>query len=400
MAAASKRLTARGVDTIKTPGRHADGGNLYLNVTASGAKSWVFMYVIAGRQREMGLGPARDVSLVEARDLASQHRRSIRAGQDPLELRKASAPKPTFSVFAEEHIKTMEAGWRNPKHRAQWRSTLKTYAATLKDAPVDQVTTADVLAVLKPIWSTKPETASRVRGRIEAVLDAAKAASLRTGDNPAAWRGHLDNLLPARARLSRGHHAAMPIDDTPAFLAELRQAKGVSPRALEFTILTAARSGEAIGARWAELDLERRVWTVPAERMKSGREHRVPLTDRAAEILEEMAMLRVSVYVFPGSKRDAPLSIMALAMVLRRLDRGEVTAHGFRSTFRDWASERTSAPHEVCEAALAHTIGDKTEAAYRRGDLFEKRRQLMSAWASFLDPPSASVVRLPARQSA
>ena len=385
MAGRAKPLNARQVETLKAPGRHADGGNLYLNVTTTGAKSWVFMWTRDGRQREMGLGPARDVSLVEARDLAAKHRRTIRDGGDPLDLRKTEVAKPTFGVYAEEHIKSMEAGWRNPKHRAQWRSTLKTYAATLKDAPVDQVTTADVLAVLKPIWSTKSETASRVRGRIEAVLDAAKAAGLRTGDNPAAWRGHLDNLLPARARLSRGHHAAMLIDDTPVFLAELRQAKGVSPRALEFTILTAARSGEAIGARWAELDLERRVWTVPAERMKGGREHRVPLTDRAAEILEEMAALRVSAYVFPGSKQDAPLSIMALAMVLRRLDRGEVTAHGFRSTFRDWASERTSAPHEVCEAALAHAIGDKTEAAYRRGDLFEKRRTLMTAWSDFLN---------------
>lgn len=284
--AAAKRLTARQVETIKTPGRHADGGNLYLNVTATGARSWIFLWSRAGRQREMGLGPARDVTLAEARDLASQHRRAILAGHDPLELRKASAPKPTFGIYAEKHIASMEAGWSNPKHRAQWRSTLATYAAQLKVMPVDTVATADVLAVLKPIWATKPETASRVRGGIEAVLDAAKAAGLRTGDNPAAWRGHLDNLLPARSRLSRGHHAAMPIDDTPAFLAKLREAEGMSARALEFTILTAARSGEALGARWDEIDLERRIWTLPAERMKGGREHRVPLVDRAVEILQ------------------------------------------------------------------------------------------------------------------
>ena len=395
-----KPLNARQVETLKAPGRHADGGNLYLNVTTTGAKSWVFMWTREGRQREMGLGPARDVSLVEARDLAAKHRRTIRDGGDPLELRKTEVAKPTFGVYAEEHIKRMEAGWRNPKHRAQWRSTLKTYAAALKDMPIDQVATADVLGVLKPIWSTKPETASRVRGRIEAVLDAAKAAGLRTGDNPAAWRGHLDNLLPKRASLSRGHHAAMPIDETPGFLAKLREAKGVSPRALEFTILTAARSGEVLGARWIEIDVERRLWTVPPERMKGGREHRVPLTDRAVAILAEMATIRLGDFVFPGSKLDAPLSNMALAMTLRRLDRAEVTAHGFRSTFRDWASERTSTPHEVCEMALAHAVADKTEAAYRRGDLFDKRRALMTAWASFLDPPQGSVVPLPTRQSA
>lgn len=387
MTAAAKRLTARSVDTIKTPGRHSDGGNLYLNVTASGARSWVFLYVVKGRQREMGLGPTRDVSLVEARDLASQHRRSIRAGIDPLDERRTVAAKPTFGSFTEQHIAGMEGGWRNPKHRAQWRNTLATYAVGLRDRPVDQVSTADVLAVLKPIWLTKPETASRVRGRIQAILDAAKAAGLRSGDNPAAWRGHLDNLLPKRSRLSRGHHAAMGIDATPGFLVELRQAEGVSPRALEFTILTVARSGESLGARWSEVDLERRVWTVPAIRMKGGVEHRVPLSDRVVEILEGMAALRCSEFVFSGSKRDAPLSNMALAMTLRRLG-ADVTAHGFRSTFRDWASERTSFPHEVCEAALAHAIGNKTEAAYRRGDLFEKRRLLMAAWATFVTVPA------------
>ena len=383
--ARAKSLTARQVETIKAPGRHADGGNLYLNVTASGARSWVFMYVRGGRQREMGLGPARDVTLAEARDVALQHRRTIRSGFDPLEIRKAQVDKPSFGTFAEDHIAAMETGWRNPKHRAQWRSTLKTYAASLRDLPVDRLETADVLACLTPIWSKKPETAARVRGRIEAVLDAAKAKGFRSGDNPAAWRGHLDNLLPKRSSLSRGHHAAMPIDDMPAFIAELRQAKGVSPRALEFTIMTAARSGEVLGARWFEIDIERRLWSVPAERMKGGREHRVPLTERAVAILEEMAASLLGDFVFPGSKLDAPLSNMALAMTLRRLDRAEVTAHGFRSTFRDWASERTSTPHEVCEMALAHAVADKTEAAYRRGDLFEKRRALMTAWANFLD---------------
>ena len=392
--ARAKSLTARQVETIKAPGRHADGGNLYLNVTTSGARSWVFMYTRSGRQREMGLGPARDVSLAEARDIALQHRRTIRSGFDPLEIRKAQVDKPSFGTFAENHIAAMEAGWRNPKHRAQWRSTLKTHAAGLRDLPVDRIETADVLACLTPIWSKKPETAARVRGRIEAVLDAAKAKGFRSGDNPAAWRGHLDNLLPKRSSLSRGHHAAMPINDMPAFIAELRQAKGVSPRALEFTILTAARSGEVLGARWPEIDIERKLWTVPAARMKGGREHRVPLSDPAKAILEELAATRNGEFVFPGSKRDTALSNMSLAMTLRRLGRGEVTAHGFRSTFRDWASERTSTPHEVCEMALAHAVADKTEAAYRRGDLFQKRRALMDAWACFLDPQEGSGARM------
>ena len=257
-----------------------------------------------------------------------------------------------------------------------------------------------MLGVLKPIWFTKPETASRVRGRIEAVLAAAKSVGLRSGDNPAAWRGHLSNLLLPRAKTSRGHHAALPIDEAPAFIAKLRGTAGVSARALEYTILTAARSGEVLGARWSEIDRERRLWTIPADRMKGGQEHRVPLADAAAGLLDGMAAVRCSDFVFPGSKHDAPLSNMALAMVLRRLGAGDVTAHGFRSTFRDWASERTSAPHEVCEAALAHMIGNKTEAAYRRGDLLEKRRQFMAAWSIFLNPPSGSVVALPARRAA
>lgn len=382
--ARAKPLTARQVDTTKTPGRHADGGNLYLVVSQTGARSWTFMWSRDGKTREMGLGPARDVSLAEARDLASQHRRAIRAGINPLEARKIEVAKPTFNAFADMFIAQMEAGWRNEKHRAQWRSTLAAYADSLNNLPVDQVATADVLAVLKPIWATKPETASRVRGRIESVLDAAKAAGHRTGDNPAAWRGHLDQLLPKRSKLARGRHAAMTIDEAPAFMVELRDANGISARALEFTVLAAARSGEVFGARWPEMDLQGKVWTIPAVRMKGGREHRVPLCERAIAILTEMEKVRVSEFVFPGMKHDAGLSPMSLRVVLGRLGRSEVTVHGFRSVFRDWASERTNASHEVCEMALAHAIPSKTEAAYRRGDLFEKRRDLMEAWANFL----------------
>ena len=339
----------------------------------------------------MGLGPARDVSLAKARDLAGQYRQSLRDGIDPLRARKAAVVAPSFGKYAEDLIASMESAWRNEKHRAQWRSTLTTYAAPLRNISVDKVTTEDVLGVLKPIWTSKPETAARVRGRIETVLNAAKSRGFRSGDNPAAWTGHLKNLLPGRTKLSRGHHAAMAIDDTPAFMALLRKASGSSPRALEFTILTAARSGETLGAAWTEIDVKRRIWIIPPSRMKAGIEHRVPLVDRTLEILEEMRTAQRSEFIFPGAKRRRPLSNMALDMTLRRLG-ANVTTHGFRSTFRDWASERTSFPPDVAEMALAHTVRDKTEAAYRRGDLFEKRVSLMKAWCLYLSQESSGNV--------
>ncbi len=391
MAVQHRRLNARTVETIKAAGRHADGGNLYLNVTTTGARSWVFMWMRDGRQREMGLGPAWDVSLAKAREIAAQHRQTLRDGFDPLDARKAQQAKPTFGAFAEELIATMESQWRNEKHRAQWRSTLATYAAPISAKPVDRITTEDVLTILKPLWTTKQETASRVRGRIETVLNAAKARGYREGDNPAAWTGHLSNLLPKRTKASRGHHAALPIDDALAFMTKLRGLTSTSARALEFVILTATRSGETLGARWSEFDLERATWTIPAERMKAGVEHRVPLGDRAAAILTEMQARRVGDFVFPGGKLGAGLSDMALTMVHRGLG-FDITTHGFRSTFRDWASERTGFPPDVCEMALAHTVSNKVEAAYRRGDLFEKRRQLMAAWAAFCDVPTGETV--------
>ena len=391
MAVQHKRLNARTVETIKTPGRHADGGNLYLNVTATGARSWVFMYTLGGRQREMGLGPAWDVPLAKAREIAGQHRQTLREGIDPLDARKAIIAKPLFGAFAEELIAAKESGWRNEKHRAQWRSTLATYAAPISAKPVDQITTEDVLAILKPMWTLKPETASRVRGRIETVLDAAKSKGLRTGDNPAAWTGHLKHLLPAPAKLSRGRHAALDIDAAPGFVAKLRKLDSMSARALEFVMLTATRTGEALGARWDEIDLSRAIWIIPAKRMKAGVEHRVPLSDRALEILTQRFARRSGDYVFPGAKAGTTLSNTAMLMLLRRLS-VEVTVHGFRSTFRDWASERTSFPPDVAEMALAHTIDNKAEAAYRRGDLFEKRRLLMAAWANFCEMPAGAKV--------
>lgn len=367
----------------------------------------------------MGLGSAVEISLAEARRRAETARRLVADGVDPLAQRQAEEierRKPTFGEMADRHIEAMEPGWRNPKHRAQWRMTLgrvrdaddnltrSGYAVELRDIPVDEVSTENVLAVLKPIWSTKPETASRVRGRIEAVLDAAKAAGFRSGENPAAWRGHLALLLPKPKKLARGHHSAMAYVDVPAFVDTLRNASGVGVLALEFLILTAARSGEVRGARWTEIDLDKWLWTVPADRMKAGRVHRVPLTDRAVEILNTAALLRrqkdgADALVFPGQTHDKPLSDMSLTAAMRRHGAGEFTPHGFRSAFRDWAGDATSHPREVAEAALAHTL-QGVEAAYRRGDALEKRRALMKEWAAFIEPKAANVVSMAARPRA
>ena len=387
MARAVKRLSARTVATATKPGRHADGDGLYLVVDASGAKRWLFLFRWQTKLKEMGLGGLSTVSLAEARELAADARRILKGSQNPIEHRRAARAEPeavvTFGAFADQVVADLSHGFRNEKHRAQWTSTLNTYAGALRPMPVDAIGTTEVLAALTPIWRTKAETASRVRGRIERVLDAAKAKGLRTGENPARWRGHLDKLLPARHRLTRGHHAAMPFADVPAFIVELRTREAVAAMALEFTILNASRSGEVFGARWTEIDRTARVWTIPAERMKAGLEHRVPLTDRALAILDRAETIRTSEYVFPGQKRGRPLSIMAMEMQLRRM-KAPVTVHGFRSSFRDWAGERTSFPRDVAEMALAHVVGDATERAYRRGDALEKRRSLMQAWSAFV----------------
>lgn len=388
MALALNKLSARGVTAITNPGRHGDGGGLYLVVDKSGAKRWVFLYRRDGTLREMGLGGLKSVTLARARELAGEARANLQVGVDPIAA-KNSAPVavPTFGEEADDFIEAMKPEFRNAKHIDQWKMTLRDYAAPLRSKRVDQIATADVLEVLKPIWLTKPETAARLRGRIERVLDAAKAKGHRSGENPALWRGHLDKLLPKRRKLSRGHHAAMPYEDVPAFVAELRQRDAMAAQALEFTILTAARSGETFGATWKEIDLEAALWTVPKERMKAGREHRVPLTPRAVEILTELSELSTgpNAYVFPGQKEGRPLSVMAMDMILRRM-KVNFTVHGFRSSFRDWAGEETAFPREVAEAALAHVVGDQTERAYRRGDALEKRRKLMDAWANYCEP--------------
>jgi integrase len=305
-------------------------------------------------------------------------------GRNPItERRSAQASQITFGNFADSLIEEIGPGFSNAKHRAQWRMTLTVYAAALRDISLDAITTQDVLQVLRPLWTTRSETASRLRGRIERVLDAAKARGLRDGDNPARWRGHLVTLLPKRQKLARGHHAAMPYRDVPRFLHRLRASESVSGLALEFLILSASRTGEVLGAEWSEIDRDARIWTVPGHRMKAGREHRVPLSERMTEVLTEIEEVRAGRFVFPGQKADRPLSIMALTMVLRRMKLSDVTVHGFRSSFRDWVSEETDFSREVAESALAHIVGDATERAYRRGDALEQRRKLMQAWANY-----------------
>ena len=387
-------LTARKVQTAKA-GKYSDGGNLYLVVSPSGSRKWVLRFTWRGRAKEMGLGSAGVVSLADAREGAAAARRKLAQGLNPIDDRKRDDGIPTFGEMADSVLEALSAGFRNEKHKAQWKNTLATYAASLRSKPVDTVGTDDVLAALKPIWTEKAETASRLRGRIEKVLDAAKAKGFREGENPARWRGHLDHLLPRPSKLSRGHHAAMPYEEVAGFIAELRKHEAPAALALEFCILTAARSGEVLGARWSEIDMEKKVWTVPANRMKAGREHRVPLSGRAISILRRLAKLNTGEFVFPGQKPKKPLSNMAMEMVLRRMKIEEATVHGFRSSFRDWAGNVTNFPREVTETALAHVIGDKAEQAYRRGDALDKRRKLMDAWAAYCEQgTTAKVVSL------
>jgi integrase len=379
------------------PGRYSDGGKLYLLVRPDQSAFWVFRYTAAGRLREMGLGPARGthaVPLAKARKRAFGLFEQVAEGLDPLaeriakvEAEKAEAQAVdrraiTFRDVAEDYLAANAAGWSNPKHKAQWGSTLATYAYPLIGAvPVAEVSTEHVLTVLRPIWHQKAETAVRLRGRIESILTAATVQKLRSGENPARWRGHLAELLPARSKVAPvEHHAALPFAELPTFFLRLQAADGLGARALELAILTAARTGEVLGATWAEIDLDKALWTIPAARMKAGREHRIPLSAPAAALLRKLATLREGEHVFAGQRAGKPLSNMALLMALRRMKRPDLTAHGFRSTFRDWAAETTAFPSEVVEMALAHSVGDKVEAAYRRGDLFEKRRELMTDW--------------------
>jgi integrase len=384
------KLSARAVETLAKPGRHSDGGGLYLSISGEGRRRWVFLYMRRGKQREAGLGSAAKggESLKAAREKAAEGRALLKAGRDPLAEWSTPDAKeaPTFGEAADDFHEAHAGGWRSAKHKLQWRTTLTRYCEPIRETPVDAIDTEAVLSVLKPLWTRVPETASRLRGRIEAVLDAARARGHigHNEANPARWRGHLDKLLPKRAKLTRGHHAAMPYADVPGFVASLRERPAIAARALEFCILTAARSGEALAARWDELDMAGQVWTVPAARTKAAREHRVPLSERAVAILREMEAARAGDYVFPGQRRGRPLSRMGFEMLLRRIQ-SPYTTHGFRSSFRDWTGNETHFPRELAEHALAHVIGDRAEQAYRRSDALVRRRELMDAWAAFCE---------------
>jgi integrase len=393
MAQNINRLSTLKVKAETKRGFHADGGGLYLQISKFNTKSWVFRFTLNKKSREMGLGPLHTVSLAEAREEALNCRRLLREGIDPIEQRKlirgqtqAEAVKVmTFKACAEKYISAHSAGWKNVKHASQWTNTLTTYAyPVFGNLPVQAVDIGLVMKVLEPIWFTKTETAGRVRGRVEAILDWATVRKYREGENPARWKGHLDTLLPARSKVQKvKHHAALPYDDIGSFLADLRQQEGISARGLEFLILTAARTGEAIKATWDEIDFDKAVWVIPAERMKADKEHRVPLSPAALQVLAGLKENALNDFVFPGMRNNTSLSNMAFLQLLKRMERPDLTAHGFRSTFRDWAAERTAYPQEVAEMALAHTVADKVEAAYRRGDMLEKRVQIMADWATF-----------------
>jgi integrase len=396
-------LTAIEVTKAKTPGMYADGGNLYLRIGPTGAKSWIFRYQRDGRRHDMGLGPVSLYPLAELRDKVIDLRRGLRDGIDPIDQQRAAKAEAkvievihTFATVAEDYIAQFSPTWSNAKHAGQWRATLATYISpVIGKTPIGEVDTSAVLEVLNPIWLTKPETASRCRGRIEAIINFARSKKLCQGENPAQWKGHLENLLPKRSAVASArvqHHAALPYTEIVPFMTQLRSRGGVAAAALEFAILTCARTGEVLGAKWTEVDLERRIWIIPAERMKGRREHRAPLADAALAVLECMQNDRRGDYIFPGQSPGKPLSNMALLMLLRKMGRGDLTAHGFRSTARDWMAESTNFPSEVCEFALAHVVGDKVEAAYRRGDLFDKRRALAEAWAAACDAPQNSDV--------
>jgi len=403
-------LNALAVSRLSKPGFHAVGTvpGLLMQVTSTGAKTWVLRVMVGTRRRHIGLGGYPETTLAMVHEKARQARGEIADGIDPIERRKAArsallaaqAKEMTFEQCAAAFIEAKESEWSNAKHGQQWRNTLATYAfPTMGRLLVRDVALPHVLAVLEPIWTTKTETATRLRGRIESVLDWATTRQYRDGLNPARWQGHLDTLLPVPGKVAKvEHHPAVAVGDAGAFMARLRQQAGTGARALEFAILTAARSGEVRGATWAEIDLAGALWVIPAERMKAGREHRVPLSDRAIHILKALPRIEGNDLVF-SAPRGGQLSDMTLTAVMRRMDVAAVP-HGFRSTFRDWASERTNYPRDVAEMALAHAIGDKVEAAYRRGDLFEKRRRMMAAWAAFLDKVEQGGEVVPINQAA
>lgn len=402
MTRTAERLSARAAKTAlaaKKPRMLADGKGLYLRVGPSGSKSWIFRYQADGRRHDLGLGPYPDISLADARERATAQRKLRLNGEDPLTTRRAgrrrtrleAAKALTFREAAEQYVRSHQAGWRNATHAAQWPASLSNYVyPVIGDLAVAAIDTGLVLKVLEPIWTEKSETASRVRGRIESVLDWATAREYRQGENPARWRGHMENLLPKAAKVKRvEHHAALPYSEIGEFMVELRQHGGSTALALEFAILTAARTGEVVGARWEEIDFAERLWTIPASRIKASREHRVPLSDAALAVLDRMQQVRKGDFVFPGRDSGSSVNSAGLFHTLRRLW-PDITVHGFRSTFRDWAAERTAYPAEVAEMALAHSVGSAVEQAYRRSDLFDRRRRLMDDWARYCAAPATT----------
>jgi integrase len=384
------RLTAVKVDKLKKPGMHSDGGGLYLRVSDAGTKSWIFRFTQAGRLRDMGLGSVNDVTLAAARRRAAEYRELRTEGVDPISYRRASVARQlasdakslTFKECAARYIQSHESGW-SARHTQDWNHSLQAHAyPVLGDLPVRLIEVAHVMQVLGPMWKDKTVTAGRVRGRIEAILDWAKVSGFRDGENPARWRGHLDHLLPAARRVRAvEHHVALPYQQVGAFMARLRENMSMAARCLEFTILTAARRGEARFATWDEIDFEAKTWTVPAARMKSGREHRVPLSKPALALLKDLWAIRRGETIFHGM-RSGPVAGITVLMLAKQIG-GAITIHGMRSAFRDWAAEQTNFPREVAEMALAHAVGDAVERAYARTDLFERRRKLMEAWAAY-----------------
>lgn len=384
MARAANRLTAIQISRIKNKGRYADGGGLYLRVSPTLNKSWVFRWVRSGSENEMGLGPYPDVSLADARQLAYEARQHLAVGRSPkAERDRVREHGRIFGDVADEYFSAMQGRWTSQKTRWQWKNTLTEFASPIRKLPISQVDTAAVLRLLEPIWQNKPEAAAKARMRFEAVLDYAKAKGWREGENPARWRGHLANMLPPRQRLTKGHHPAMPHEEVPAFIERLQASDALAARALEFLILTTCRSQEVLKAQWDEIHLASALWIVPALRMKARREHRVPLSSQAMTLLNSLNEAGTSKFVFPGHAAGKPLSNMAMGMLLKRMKIAGASPHGFRSSFRDWAGDHTPFPREIAEAALAHKVGDAVELAYRRGDALEKRRELMQAWADY-----------------
>lgn len=419
------KLTARTVESLVkagTPGMTGDGDGLYFQISATGGTSWIYRYKVAGKGRKMGLGPYPGISLSEARQKAADVRRLTLAGLDPLAEREAEQERRrlaeqeererieaervaaerakvravTFRQAADDYIQSHRKSWKSAKHAQQWANTLETYAhPKIGHLLTAEIATEHLLEILQPIWQTKTETANRVRNRIELVLDAAKARGLRDGENPARLRGHLDKLLPRLAKIQTvKHHPALPFTELPAFMLLLKAAEGMASKAMQMTILTACRTSEVLEAKWCEIDLEASTWTIPPERMKARKEHRVPLAAPLVELLENLPRIEGNPYLFPGMNRGRPLSNMAMLNTLKRMGRGDLTMHGFRSTFRDWAADCTHYPREVCEMALAHTVATGSEGAYWRGDIFDKRRALMADWAAYaMTQPATNVIQ-------